>query len=42
MRAALDALSAEERREIISRKDSFFNTGIEPNEPQDENPLTEL
>ena len=42
MRAALDALSAEERREIISRKDSAFNTGVEIDDPQDENPLTEL
>jgi Icc protein len=29
MRATLDALSPEERREIISRKDSFFNAGLE-------------
>ena len=35
MRALLDALSPEERREIISRKDSDFNTG-----PRD--PLTDL
>ncbi len=42
MRAALDALSAEERREIISRKDSAFNTGVETDDAQDENPLTEL
>jgi hypothetical protein len=42
MRALLDALSPEERREIISRKDSDFNTGTEAHEARDENPLTEL
>jgi len=40
-REALDALSAEERREIISRKDSAFNTDFENHEGH-ENPLTEL
>jgi 3',5'-cyclic AMP phosphodiesterase CpdA len=40
-REALDALSPEERREIISRKDSAFNTRHESHEPR-ENPLTEL
>lgn len=39
MKAALDALSAEERREIISRKDSDFNN---PAGSHDENALTEL
>jgi 3',5'-cyclic-AMP phosphodiesterase len=39
MKALLDALSPEERREIISRKDSDFNTHAES---QDQNPLTEL
>jgi Icc protein len=38
MRAALEALSFEERREIISRKDSDFNS--QPSEPRD--PLTDL
>jgi 3',5'-cyclic AMP phosphodiesterase CpdA len=42
MRAVLDALSPDERREIISRKDSDFNTGAESHEPHDESPLTEL
>jgi Icc protein len=42
MRALLDALSPEERREIISRKDSDFNTGAGVRPPHDENPLTEL
>ena len=42
MRALLDALSPAERREIISRKDSDFNTGIESHQPHDQNPLTEL
>ncbi len=40
MRAALEALSAEERREIISRKDSDFNTHPGSEEPRD--PLTDL
>jgi hypothetical protein len=40
MRDALDALSAEERREIISRKDSDFNNPTESHEPRD--PLTDL
>ena len=40
MREALDALSPEERREIISRKDSDFNTRAEPDEPRE--PLTDL
>ncbi len=39
MRAALDALSPEERREIISRKDSDFNR-LEAEGPLD--PLTDL
>ena len=34
MRAALEALTAEERREIISRKDSDFNDRGESHEPQ--------
>jgi 3',5'-cyclic AMP phosphodiesterase CpdA len=34
MREALDALTAEERREIISRKDSDFNNRGEAHEPQ--------
>jgi Icc protein len=42
MRKALDSLSPEERRDIISRKDSDFNNGFEPDEPHDEDPLTEL
>ena len=42
MRALLEALSPEERREIISRKDSDFNNRFESHEPHDENPLTEL
>ena len=45
MRALLDALSPEERREIISRKDSDFNNRFESHAPpgsHDENPLTEL
>jgi Icc protein len=45
MRALLDALSAEERREIISRKDSDFNNHFEAHEApgsHDANPLTEL
>jgi 3',5'-cyclic AMP phosphodiesterase CpdA len=41
-RAALDALSFEERREIISRKDSDFNTRTESHAPHDAEPLTEL
>ena len=40
MREVLDALSPEERRDIISRKDSAFNTRTESHEPKD--PLTEL
>ena len=40
MRAALDLLSPEERREIISRKDSDFNNRGEAHEPQPA--LTEL
>ena len=40
MRALLDALSPEERREIISRKDSDFNTQPRSHEPRD--PLTDL
>jgi 3',5'-cyclic AMP phosphodiesterase CpdA len=40
-REALDALSPDERREIISRKDSDFNTKFESHEPR-ETPLTEL
>jgi 3',5'-cyclic-AMP phosphodiesterase len=42
MRAPLDALSPEERREIVSRKDSDFNSRTDSHEPHDENPLTEL
>jgi 3',5'-cyclic-AMP phosphodiesterase len=42
MREVLDALSAEERREIISRKDSDFNNRGESHERHSENPLTEL
>ena len=37
---ALEALSFEERREIISCKDSDFNTHTESHEPRD--PLTDL
>ena len=40
MREALDALSPEERREIISRKDSDFNNPTQSHEPRD--PLTDL
>ena len=40
VRAALDALSPEERRDIISRKDSDFNTHPGSEEPRD--PLTDL
>jgi Icc protein len=40
MRELLDALSPEERREIISRKDSDFNNHTESHEPRD--PLTDL
>ncbi len=40
MRAALDGLSAEERREIISRKDSDFYRRPHADEPRD--PLTDL
>ncbi len=39
-RDALEALSFEERREIISRKDSDFNNHTESQEPRD--PLTDL
>jgi 3',5'-cyclic-AMP phosphodiesterase len=35
MREALDALSPEERREIISRKDSDFNNPTVSHEPRD-------
>ena len=35
MREVLEALSPEERREIISRKDSDFNKGHESHEPRD-------
>jgi len=42
MRALLEALSPEERREIISRKDSDFNSRGEAHEGRAENPLTEL
>jgi Icc protein len=34
MRATLDALTPDERREIISRKDSFFNAGNEDHSPR--------
>jgi hypothetical protein len=40
LREALDALSPDERREIISRKDSDFNHQLESHEPRD--PLTDL
>jgi len=40
MREALDALSFEERREIISRKDSEFNKGVGADQSRD--PLTDL
>jgi hypothetical protein len=40
VREALDALSPEERCEIISRKDSDFNRPPAAQEPRD--PLTEL
>lgn len=40
LRAALDALSPEERREIISRRDSDFNTHPGADEPRE--PLTDL
>ncbi len=40
VRSLLDALSPEERREIISRKDSEFNTNFEAHEQRD--PLTDL
>jgi Icc protein len=42
MREVLEALSPEERREIISRKDSDFNNRHEAHDPHRENPLTEL
>jgi 3',5'-cyclic AMP phosphodiesterase CpdA len=41
LREALEALSFEERREIISRKDSDFNTRAESHEPE-RTPLTDL
>ena len=41
LREVLEALSPEERREIISRKDSEFNTQFESHEP-DRTPLTDL
>jgi 3',5'-cyclic-AMP phosphodiesterase len=34
VRAQVDALSPEERREILSRKDSFFNAGFEDHSPR--------
>ena len=40
LREALDALSPDERREIISRKDSDFNSHMESHEPRDT--LTDL
>lgn len=40
MRELLEALSPDERREIVSRRDSDFNTGYESDEPRD--PLTDL
>ena len=40
VRAVLEALSPEERRETISRKDSDFNRRPGPDEPRD--PLTDL
>ena len=40
LREALDALSFEERREIVSRKDSDFNTGVGAEQTRD--PLTDL
>jgi len=42
VRAQVEALSPEERREIISRKDSDFNNRHEAHDPHRENPLTEL
>lgn len=36
VRAQVEALSAEERREILSRKDSFFNAGFEDHSPREE------
>jgi hypothetical protein len=42
MREVLEALSPQERREIISRKDSDFNNRHEAHGPHRENPLTEL
>jgi Icc protein len=41
LREALDALSPEERREIVSRKDSDFNTHVESHEPK-RDALTDL
>ena len=40
LREALDALSFEERREIVSRKDSDFNKGVGADRSRD--PLTDL
>ncbi len=40
VKSLLEALSPDERREIISRKDSDFNTDTESHEPRD--PLTDL
>jgi Icc protein len=40
MREALEALSPDERREIISRKDSDFNNPAQTQEPRD--PMTDL
>jgi len=41
LREVLEALSPEERREIISRKDSDFNSHFESHEPE-RTPLTDL
>ena len=41
LREALEALSPQERRELISRKDSEFNTHFESHDPR-ENALTDL
>ena len=41
LREALEALSPQERRELISRKDSDFNTHFESHDPR-ENALTDL
>ena len=40
LRDALEALSSEERRDIVSRKNSEYNTSYESQEPRD--PLTDL